>query len=407
MSSTRRITTILRATAVAGLISAATVGLAGTANIAHAHPPMHVVSASVSAFPGGVRLAADEYDDDSSTDEPSYADMGSDTESGWDAEPQQDQAAPDEQPADAEQPDDTDVEPEAPEPAQVDAQPAPDAPASPETDDAPQPAPTDEPAATPDVDITEASQTDIATAQAADPVTVNPAPAPAADVAQISGLISSEITSAATVTGTMWNREVAQWNSSWVTYDTNFRPIIANPYRLPLQLVYTYDNAPRIITVAPLQRVVFDVPNSGVYDFTALLRSPAGAIANVAVGSFTGGGYVPTAGQPRPAQPAAPPSFANALVQIRYANGTSAPFRVKKLTDLGDDSVAHAHRVLIDDATSAWGQWTKNPSGERRFNITETLQLPGLGSPTQAPLPGYTNVHLVTKPAPMASNGNH
>jgi hypothetical protein len=48
-----------------------------------------------------------------------------------------------------------------------------------------------------------------------------------------------------------------------------------------------------------------------------------------------------------------------------------------------------ARRVLIDGVDTAWGQWSKNASGERQFEITKTLQLPGLAAPSEGPLPGY------------------
>jgi hypothetical protein len=284
--------------------------------------------------------------------------------------------------------------------------------AAPEQSDTDEPAqdPTDEPTQEPSETPTEApgpvppespqapAAPDVDTAQPTTPVEANPAPAPAAAVDQIRTEITSELTSTTALTQTAWNREVTQWNSSWLSYDAYYRPIVLNPYRSAIQLVYTYDNATHLITVDPLQSVVIDVPTVGVYGFTAVVRSATGAIADVTVGSFTGGGYVPAAGHPRPARPHAPPTLDNALVRIAYANGVSRPFRVKHLADLGDDTTVHARRVLVDGATSAWGRWTTSAAGEREFDITMTLQLPGLAGPTQAPLPGYGAVPLAAAP---------
>jgi hypothetical protein len=150
-----------------------------------------------------------------------------------------------------------------------------------------------------------------------------------------------------------------------------------------MSLYYTYDNAPRVVTVPAQQRVALDAPTSGVYPFTAVVKDPSGPIRQVSVGSFTGGG------------PKSTPltTLNNVLVKLGFPNGSSAPFRVKTLADLGDDATVGARRVLIDGAVSAWGQWSKTPNGEQQFVISKTLQLPGLAAPSAAPLPGY-NVAL-------------
>jgi hypothetical protein len=102
--------------------------------------------------------------------------------------------------------------------------------------------------------------------------------------------------------------------------------------------------------------------------------------ASASVGSFSVGGYVPAPGQPPPPKPAALQSFANVLVQLRYAKGSPKPFRVKRLTDLGDDAAVGARLVLLDNETPAWGQWDKTAGAERLFAISKTDLLPGLTS---------------------------
>jgi hypothetical protein len=163
-----------------------------------------------------------------------------------------------------------------------------------------------------------------------------------------------------------------------------------------MQIIYTYDNAPRIVTVNPLQRVVLDANTPGVYSFTALTRSDPKTVSTVSVGSFSGGGYVQAPGQPPPPKPAALQTFDNVLVQLKYAKGSSKPFRVKHLTDLGDDAAVGARRVLLDGEVPAWGQWSKTDSGERLFAISKTDLLPGLTAPSEGKLPGY-NVQLVAQ----------
>ena len=131
------------------------------------------------------------------------------------------------------------------------------------------------------------------------------------------------------------------------------------------------------------------VPAPGVYSFTALTRTDAGNVATVSTGTFSGGGYVPAAGQKPPGKPVSPKTYQNVLVQMQYGTRTSQPFRVKQLTDLGHDAAVGAERVLLDDETTAWGTWSTPQRGERMFEITKTQQLPGLAAPSEGPLPGY------------------
>ena len=187
---------------------------------------------------------------------------------------------------------------------------------------------------------------------------------------------------------------VSQWNSGWLSYDRYYRPIFTNPYRSPMQVIYDYGGKPQVFTVPPLQRSVINVPNSGVYSFTASTKPESGPPTNVSVGSFSGGGFQPAPGQAPPQKPAKLNTTENALVQVKFDRGSSDPFRVKSLTDLGKDpSVNNATKVLLDEEVPAWGDWSKTPQGEAVFVINQTQLLPGVTPPAQEPLPGY-NVKL-------------
>ncbi|MCV7299590.1 hypothetical protein H7J93_08080 [Mycobacterium barrassiae] len=385
----------IRAALVAGLIGSAAIGLAGGASAAvtpgHQDWATGVPAAHSQQFSGH---KAD--DDDSSGDVAAFDNDYDMPAAPADSEPEAPVDMPEEPaeaPADvpeepAEAPADSAPEEPADVPAEAPADSTPEEPADVPGDapadsvpeapaDAPAEAPADIPDSTPVADAP--SPHDVDVADDAEPVLADPEPAQQADVEQISELVTQAMTSDSTVAAGEWNREVTTWDSSWVSYDTYNRPVILNPYNNPLQLVYTYGNAPRIVTVPPLQRVVLNTPAAGVYPFTAVVASPSGPIRQVSVGSFTGGA-------PKPAPPAA---LKNVLVQLRYSTGISQPFRVKTLVDLGDDNTMGARRVLIDGVDTAWGQWSKNASGERQFEITKTLQLPGLAAPSEGPLPGY------------------
>jgi len=365
----------LRAALIAGLIGSASLGLAGAANAAvtpHQDWAIGTPAAHSQQFAG----------------------HKSDDEGGSEEGPAQDVAAMDDGGSAPEEPAAADPAPEAPEAPEAPAEPAANEPEPATPADAPADAPADVPAEapvdTPDapVDTTDASplgdapapsQDDINVAHDADPVLTDPAPAESSEVQEMTDLVTETMSSETTQSIDEWNHEVTEWNSSWVSYDSYNRPVLLNPYNDPMQVFYTYDNAPRIVTVPPLQSVALNAPTAGVYPFTTVVKSPTGPIRQVSVGSFTGGG--PQAVQPATAK--------NVLVALRYAAGSSQPFRVKTLADLGDDSAIGARRVLIDGVTTAWGQWSKAPGGEREFVITKTQPLPGLGAPAEAPLPGY------------------
>ncbi|MGV0714130.1 hypothetical protein ABQE93_01875 [Mycolicibacterium sp. XJ662] len=244
-------------------------------------------------------------------------------------------------------------------------------------------APTVDAGDVPDADLTEAVPTSA----------VDPEPATSTEVTEFTETVQS------------WSAtsSVSQWNSQWVGYDRYYRPIITNPYRAPLQLMYTYGNAPRIVTVPPLQRVALTASTPGVYNFTAVTRSDSGAPVKVSIGSFSGGGYVPAPGQPAPQKPPQLQTLHNVLVRIKYTNEASQPFRVKQLTDLGNDPQVGARKVLLDEETPAWGQWAKAPNGERMFVITKSQELPGITAPAESPLPGYDVALVNTEAGPASS----
>ena len=206
--------------------------------------------------------------------------------------------------------------------------------------------------------------------------------------------ISSTVSTSSFTTELSLSSPVALWNSGWISYDTYYRPVFTNPYRTPLSVLYDYGGQTQVLTVPPLQRATLNVPNAGVYNFTAMTRPASGPATNLSVGSFSGGGYQPAPGQAPPQPPAALNTQKNVLVQVKFDRGTSQPFRVKALTDLGaDPAVKGSTKVLLDEEIPAWGQWSKTDKGEALFVITQTQTLPGVKPPAQGPLPGY-NVKL-------------
>ncbi len=202
-----------------------------------------------------------------------------------------------------------------------------------------------------------------------------------------------------------WDKKVRQWDRDWIEYDQFYRPIIFNPFRAPVRIVYALANATRILVIQPLARVVVDVAELAAYSFTAVVLGAANVISdvanvaadvvNVAVGTIFGGGYVPLVGAPF----VPPPPllrYDNVPVQVRYSNATYQPFRVNQIVDVGDDVQYGGRKVLLDGATPAWGQWTTSPTGERQFEVHRTQQYPGLGEPQEAPLPGDYRMQLAS-----------
>jgi hypothetical protein len=201
-----------------------------------------------------------------------------------------------------------------------------------------------------------------------------------------------------------WDRNVRQWRPDWVQYDEYYRPVLSNPYRDPVRIVYVYQNAPRVVWIPPLARIVLEVAQYAAYSFTALVTNPINQVANVAVGSFFGGGYYPGAGLPLPPPPPPLVNYANVPVQVRYPDATYQPFRVSKIVDVGPDSQYGEQKVLLDGVTPAWGEWKQTPSGERSFEVHKTQQFPGLDDPRPGPLPGDYQLTLASDESPSGMN---
>ncbi|WP_319446438.1 MULTISPECIES: hypothetical protein [unclassified Mycobacterium] len=195
------------------------------------------------------------------------------------------------------------------------------------------------------------------------------------------------------------NHRVRQWDPHWVSYDDYYRPVICNPYRQPVRIVYIYQNTPRIVIINPLARVVLDVAQYAAYSFTAVVANAANQATNVAVGSFFGGGYYPGYGAPLPPPPPPVLRYDNVPVQVRYPQATYQPFRVQRIVDVGDDAQYGERKVLLDGVTPAWGEWTQTPAGERQFEVHKTQQFPGLDEPGTGPLPGDYQLRLASDEA--------
>jgi hypothetical protein len=203
-----------------------------------------------------------------------------------------------------------------------------------------------------------------------------------------------------------WDRNVRQWDPNWVEYDDYYRPVLSNPYRNPVKIVYIYQNAPRIVYIPPLARIILEVAQFAAYSFTAIVTNTINQAVNVAVGSFFGGGYYPGIGLPLPPPP--PPLFRydNVPVQVRYSdNRVYEPFRVQRIVDVGDDRQYGERKVLLDGVTPAWGEWRQTPTGERQFEVHRTQQFPGLDEPREGPLPGDYQLRLASDESPAGFKG--
>jgi hypothetical protein len=201
-----------------------------------------------------------------------------------------------------------------------------------------------------------------------------------------------------------WDRNVRQWRPDWVQYDEYYRPVLSNPYRDPVRIVYIYQNAPRVVWIPPLARIVLEVAQYAAYSFTALVTNTINQAVNVAVGSFFGGGYYPGIGFPPPPPPPPLLNYSNVPVQVRYPNATYQPFRVSKIVDVGPDRQYGEQKVLLDGVTPAWGEWRQTPSGERSFEVHKTQQFPGLDDPQPGPLPGDYQLTLASDESPAGMN---
>jgi hypothetical protein len=209
-----------------------------------------------------------------------------------------------------------------------------------------------------------------------------------------------------------FDRPARQWSPDWVQYDEYYRPVILNPYHDAVRIVYVYQDAPRIVWIPPLARIVLDVAQFAAYSFTALVDTAANIVnaavqtaADVAVGTFFGGGFVPDFGQPLPPPPPSVLRYDNVPVQVRYSQATYEPFRVQRVVDVGDDPRFGEREVLLDGATPVWGQWTQTATGERQFEVHRTQQYPGLDNPQEAPLPGDYQMTLASDDTPSGLTG--
>ncbi|BBY83109.1 hypothetical protein H7I53_23855 [Mycolicibacterium pulveris] len=267
----------------------------------------------------------------------------------------------------------------------------------------------------------EAPVEDVQLAKSAEPIfEPQPEPAAAEDVAAFANSIETSLkipgldvgASAKTEFGVerrIERREVEfisnvrQWRPEWIEYDEYYRPIIANPFRAPVRIVYVYDMRPRIMYIPPLSRIVLEAARFAAYSFTAAILAPVNAaidttqaITNIAVGSFFGGGYYPGVGVPLPPPPPPVLRYDNVPVQVRYSDAVYEPFRVRRIVDVGEDARFGERKVLLDGATPAWGVWTQTPSGERQFEVHRTQQFPGLEEPQEGPLPGDYRLRLAS-----------
>jgi hypothetical protein len=273
----------------------------------------------------------------------------------------------------------------------------------------------------------EAAKADVEVARNAKPIEVKADPAPKQDLDVLSSSIGLDLgvkgplgvdasasakVDARLASDRIRNRNIRQWSPDWVQYDEYYRPIILNPYHERLRIVYVYDNAPRIVWIPPLARAVLEVAQFAAYSFTAVVDTAANVVntavqtaVDVAVGSFFGGGYVPALGLPLPPPPPPVLRYDNVPVLVRYSNATYAPFRVRRIIDVGDDVRFGERKVLLDGATPAWGEWTQTASGERQFEVHRTQQFPGLDDPQEGPLPGDYQLRLAADESPSGLTG--
>jgi len=246
--------------------------------------------------------------------------------------------------------------------------------------------------------LLQAPQQDIELARSSRLLEDKPAPAAKADVEAISATINlSFVDTDRDDRDRRWDRNVRQWDREWISYDPFHRPVILNPYRDPVRIVYVYQNAPRVVWIPPLTRIALEVAEFAAASFTAIVLNSVNTAVNVAVGSFFGGGYVPAVGLPLPPPPPLLLGYDNVPVQVRYSQAVYEPFRVQRIIDVGDDRVYGERKVLLDGATPAWGVWTQSATGERQFEVHRTQQFPGLDAPREAPLPGDYRLRLAAE----------
>ena len=250
---------------------------------------------------------------------------------------------------------------------------------------------------------------DVELAKTAPPVEQNPVPAPQNEIDRIKNTLSIPPNAGATAPptliangggGTEPARRVLQWQPEWVQYDEYFRPLIFNPYREPLQLVYLYGGEPRIMLIPPMGRIVTEARDLGSYNFTAMRLNAFGIPIDLAVGNFFGGGFFPGPGLPPPPPPPPVVTSSNVPVVVKYQKAEYQPFRVQRVVDVGPDPSVGEHKVLLDGVTPAWGEWKQTETGERQFEVHKTQSFPGMEQPQEGPLPGDYPMQLVSDSAP-------
>ncbi len=238
----------------------------------------------------------------------------------------------------------------------------------------------------------QASPQDVDIAKAAITVPRNPDPAPQSEIDRIRGMLPIGETSGVNVgpdaaaPNSGANSNVLQLPPAWVGQDDNFRPVISNPLPDPLQIIYLEGGDRRILTIQPLTSALIDLA-PGVYDATVMVINTVGQLREVAVASMVSG--------PRP------DSETDVPVVVDYSAVRYKPFRVSKITDIGEDPNVGERKVLLDDATPAWGVWTQTSTGERQFEVHKTQQFPGIDTPAEGPLPG--DYQLVADSEPLSS----
>jgi hypothetical protein len=242
------------------------------------------------------------------------------------------------------------------------------------------------------------------------PVQLNPDPAPQTDIVNLTNKLTVQVNpnaGAAPNLAADQKSNVKQWDPKWVQTDQFYRPVIINPFPQPLQVVYVYEGAPRILVIPPLASAVTELAELGVYSFTAMVLDAVGVPTDVAVGTMYGGGYVPEPGQPPPNPPPPPVSYNDVPVQVVYSNATYQPFVVHQIVDAGMDPAVGEEKVLLDGVTPAWGAWVQGDNGQRQFQVHKTQQFPGMDDPPgEGPLPGDYQLQLASanKPAPFGLN---
>ena len=169
----------------------------------------------------------------------------------------------------------------------------------------------------------EAPEQDVQIAKSAKVVEVKPDPAPKQDVDALSselnvdlGLGGRDSVNASAdaevrlASARVWDRDIRQWSPDWVEYDEFYRPVILNPFRDAVRIVYVYQNAPRIVWIPPLARIVLEVAQFAAYSFTAVVATAAnlGQRGSQHGGQRRGGQFLRRRILPghRPAAPAAP-----------------------------------------------------------------------------------------------------